>query len=217
MNRLASHLKAKGLILASSNAGKIREIKRILEPFSINVVCPADFGRDLEVVEDQDSFEGNAALKAAAYATHFNLPALADDSGLVIDALGGEPGVYSARYGGELLDDAGRRRLVLEKMKSFHDQDRTARFVCVLALSLKGHEDCEYYFRGVAEGLITRDERGSNGFGYDPIFLDPASGKTFAELGAAEKDALSHRGMALRAFLAALKKPDPARMEKNLS
>ncbi len=198
---LAALLTEKGLLFASTNKGKLAEFRRILEVRNIRLLSPDDVNLHLEIEETAGSFSGNAALKAAAWSAASGMPAIADDSGLEVEALGGEPGVNSARFGGEGLNDADRRMLLLEKMRDVPADKRRAHFVCVLALSLSGHEDCEYYFRGAAEGSIAFFESGSGGFGYDPVFLDPETGRTFAELTAAEKDARSHRGAALRKFI----------------
>lgn len=180
----------------------------MLDPLDIEVLSAADLGIDLDVAETSDTFRGNAALKAREYYQHAGRPVVADDSGLAVDALDGAPGVYSARYGGPGLDDGDRRRFLLGEMERVGREggpdsgNRAARFVCVLALCM-GPEEL-LYFDGHAEGSILTEERGEGGFGYDPVFLDPASGKSFAELTSAEKDARSHRGAALQELLRAL-------------
>ena len=196
---LGVRLLTDGLDLASRNDHKIKEFRRMLEPLGIEVrPAPHDF----EAEETAPDFRGNAFIKAQALHRLTGRPALADDSGLVVDTLGGEPGVLSARYGGAGLSDAYRTALVLDKMRNVPDERRTARFVCVLALV--GAAPDALYFEGVAEGLLARSVRGQNGFGYDPIFIDPASNQTFAELSAGEKDRRSHRSRALQSLLAAL-------------
>ena len=188
-------------MLASGNQQKLTEFKRILLPRGIELIGANELGLDLDVPETEPTFRGNAALKARAYFQHAQRPVIADDSGLVVDALDGAPGVYSARYGGPGLDDAGRRRFLLSELERVGatGNNRTARFVCVLALYLPDGD--LYYFEGVCEGSIADTERGSGGFGYDPVFLDPDTGRSFAELSPQEKDARSHRGRALAALL----------------
>lgn len=209
-------LRESGLLLASGNAHKLAEFQRMLEPRGVRMLRPADFRLDLEVDETAGTFAGNARLKAVAYARAAGRPAVADDSGLVVDALDGAPGVHSARYGGPELDDRGRRLHLLAELERLGvpntPRDRSARFVCVLALCLDSDVDSEgsegsgtvLLFEGRAEGAILSAEQGDGGFGYDPVFLDPESGRSFAELSAAEKDARSHRGAALAQLLAAL-------------
>lgn len=188
----------------------------MLEPRGVQLLRPVDLQLDLAVDETADTFAGNAQLKAVAFARAAGRPAVADDSGLVVDALGGVPGVYSARYGGPELDDRGRRLHLLAELERrgvpHTPAARAARFICVLALCLDpdvDSEDCEesgtvLLFEGRAEGSILSAEQGDGGFGYDPVFLDPESGRSFAELSAAEKDARSHRGAALAQLIAAL-------------
>lgn len=212
MSRLGDILRKHQLLLASGNAHKLAEFRRILEPRGVSLRAPVDLGLDLDVAETAEDFVGNATLKAEAFCRAAKIPALADDSGLVVDALDGEPGVRSARYGGPGLDDADRRRLVLKNLaaKAVSEEQRTARFVCVLVLCLPDGIDAFgglprlWTFDGVAEGRILSDERGSGGFGYDPIFYDPVVGASFAELAPEDKDVRSHRGQAVRRFLHAL-------------
>lgn len=183
------------LALATNNSHKVRELSRLLD---IPLLSPADLGLTMDVEETGVTFETNAALKSRWLATAANVPAIADDSGIVVDALNGEPGVFSARYGGEGLDDRDRRLLILKNLSGIPDSKRTARYVCVIAVSIPGQPDL--LFRGECEGQIIHEERGTGGFGYDPIFLDPETKRTFAELSPAEKDARSHRGRALALF-----------------
>jgi XTP/dITP diphosphohydrolase len=175
----------------------------LLAGSGVEVVSPEDIGLDLHVDEDGATFLANSQKKSREFAAASGLPALADDSGLVVDALGGEPGVQSARYGGPGLDDAGRCRLVLEKMEGTGDRD--ARFVCVLSLA-RPSGPVRDVFVGRCAGRIGRQPRGAGGFGYDPIFVFP-DGQTMAELADAEKDLRSHRGQAVREMLAALNLP----------
>ncbi len=197
-------LQREGLVLASSNAHKREEFERILSPLGIRVSTPGEYGLKLDVEETEHTFEGNARLKALWLAERLHKPVLADDSGLEVDALGGEPGVMSARYGGEGLSDQDRSRLVLERLQGVPEERRTARFVSVLVLVPGEGEQESYSFRGTAEGVILEEMRGEQGFGYDPIFLDPASGLTFAEMEGSRKDSLSHRGRAVQQFLDSL-------------
>lgn len=180
------------IIAATKNKNKIREFKQILPDYEI--LTQEEAGIDIDVAEDGKTFAENALKKAQTIFDAVHIPALADDSGLEVFALGGEPGVYSARYGGEGLDDAGRTRLVLEKMKDVDDFLRGARFVCSIAFVT---EDETFTAEGEVEGVLTREPRGENGFGYDPIFYVPELGKTTAEMTAEEKNAISHRGAAL--------------------
>lgn len=186
------------ITVATGNPGKAAEFNRILEtlPGELRALLPE--GGMPQVEETAGSFEGNARLKAEALSRQVSGWVVADDSGLEVDALGGEPGVHSARYGEPEhpgLDDAGRRRLLLERMKGVPEPDRAARFVCVLALARDGA--VVETFRGECRGAILAGERGSGGFGYDPVFLFPGAGRTFAEMEPAEKDRYSHRGKAL--------------------
>ncbi len=181
------------IIAATKNKNKIREFKEILPTFDI--ITQEEAGIDLDVEETGTTFRENALLKAEAIFDKTGIPALADDSGLVVFALGGEPGVYSARYGGEGLDDKGRLNLVLEKMKDVDDERRGAKFVCNIAFVTK---EKTYEAQGECEGVIIREPKGENGFGYDPIFYVPEKGKTTAQMSADEKNEISHRGRALR-------------------
>lgn len=189
------------IIAATKNKNKVREFKEILPSFEI--VTQEEAGIDIDVEETGTTFRENALLKAQAIFDKTGIPALADDSGLVVFALGGEPGVYSARYGGEGLDDMGRLNLVLEKMKDVEDGLRGAQFVCNIAFVTK---DKVYEAEGICEGEIIREARGENGFGYDPIFYVAEKGKTTAQMSADEKNEISHRGKALRNLQEMLKK-----------
>ncbi len=193
----------KKIVAATKNKNKIREFKEILPDYEI--ITQEEAGVDIDVEETGTTFKENALLKAQAIFEKTKLPALADDSGLVVFALGGEPGVYSARYGGEGLDDRGRLELVLEKMQNVEDELRGAQFVCSIAFVT---EEKVYEAEGVCEGVLTREARGENGFGYDPIFFVPEMGKTAAEMTSDEKNSISHRGKALRNLSETLKKGD---------
>ena len=190
------------LVLATRNAGKLVELQRILTAAGISgveLLTATDVDAP-EVDETGDTFVDNALLKARATATASGLPALADDSGLEVDALGGAPGVRSARYAGAHGDDEANLRLLLERMATV--TDRRARFVCVAALATPdGHE---WTVTGTVEGEITHEPRGSGGFGYDPIFLPSGYWQTTAEMSPEEKDAISHRGKAFRAIAPAV-------------
>jgi XTP/dITP diphosphohydrolase len=198
-------LRRSGILIATGNLHKIRELEQLLDPFAIPVRTPASLGIRLEVEETGSTFAENAALKARAYFKAAGIPVLADDSGLMVDALHGEPGVMSARYGGEGLDDTGRLRLVLEKMRGVAPHLRRARFVCTLAFLTSQHDEIRYY-EGAAEGRILLEPQGSGGFGYDPIFEDLITGRSYASLTAEEKNERSHRGRALKLFLADLQR-----------
>lgn len=196
------------LLAASNNPHKLVEFRRILDPLGIRTVTPRDLGISVEVEETGTTFRENALIKATAFSEQSGLPALADDSGLVVDALGGEPGVYSARYGGPGLTDADRTNLVLERMQGVPDQDRSCRFVAAVALVAPGTDSM--VFEGDVEGVVGRQPQGPNGFGYDPIFIYPPFGLTFGQAEAAAKDRVSHRARALAALAHALSGPDGA-------
>ena len=182
------------LVAATQNAHKLVEFRRILEPFGYEVLSQADAGVDLEVEETGTTFAENAALKAQAVFRATGLPTVADDSGLEVDALGGEPGIYSARFGGPGLTDRDKCRLILERLDGLPKEQRTARFVSAICLILDGSDQRNYL--GVCEGWIGTRMLGENGFGYDPIFM-VGDGESFATLSGEEKDRLSHRGRAL--------------------
>lgn len=191
--------------VATQNAGKLRELKAIFAGSDLQLVKPRTLA---DVVEDADSITGNALLKAQALASRVrsrgtNAAVLADDSGLEVDALGGRPGIYSARYGGAELDWAQRRANLLAELRGIPPYRRTARFVCVLALIQPGSDPITA--AGKVEGYILESESGSGGFGYDPIFLYPPCGRSFAALTEKEKNAVSHRRRAADALLAALR------------
>lgn len=184
------------LLIATQNQGKLGEFRRLLEGFEI--VSTADVGLgDYDVEETGATFAENAILKARAYASASGLYALADDSGLAVDALNGAPGVYSARYGGAGLDDAGRRHKLLEALQHVPDDERTARFVCVIAVADPA-SDSVVTVEGRCEGVILREERGAGGFGYDRLFLPDGHMQTFGELPHEVKNGISHRGRAMQ-------------------
>ena len=183
-------------VLASQNQHKLKEMQDILSAQGVEVVLESDAGVDVEVEETGATFEENSLLKARAVMEAAGLPAIADDSGLSVDALNGAPGVYSARYGGEGLDDAGRYRLLLENMRG--QLDRRCRFVSVITLCMPNGDVISA--RGECPGALAYAPQGENGFGYDPVFFVPEKKKTFAQLTPEEKNAISHRGKALEAF-----------------
>ena len=184
------------VVLASKNQHKLVEMRDILSAQGVEVVLESDVGVDVDVEETGTTFEENSLLKARAVMEASGLPAIADDSGLSVDALNGAPGVYSARYGGEGLDDVGRYRLLLENMKG--QLDRKCRFVSVITLCMPGGDVITA--RGECPGTLAYAPQGENGFGYDPIFFVPEKKKTFAQLSPEEKNAISHRGNALKLF-----------------
>lgn len=184
------------LVLASKNAHKLVEMKDILSHLGVEVVLESEAGVDVDVEETGATFEENAYLKAHAVMEASGLPAIADDSGLCVDALNGAPGVYSARYGGPGLDDAGRYKLLLENMRG--QLDRRCRFVSAICCCFPNGDKVEA--RGECAGTLAYAPKGEDGFGYDPVFFVPGLKKTFAELSPEEKNAISHRGNALKAF-----------------
>ena len=184
------------MVLASKNAHKLVEMKDILSQLGVDVVLESDVGVDVDVEETGATFEENAYLKAHAVCEASGLPAIADDSGLCVDALNGAPGVYSARYGGPGLDDAGRYKLLLENMRG--QLDRRCKFVSAICCCFPNGDRVEA--RGECAGTLAYAPKGADGFGYDPVFFVPGLKKTFAELSPEEKNAISHRGNALKAF-----------------
>jgi XTP/dITP diphosphohydrolase len=190
------------LLIASTNPGKLREIQGILARMPagwLNLLQPAEMGLHLEVQEDGQTYAENAALKARAYCHASQLVTLADDSGLEVDALGGQPGLHSARYAPQPgATDADRRAYLLHNLKGHH-APWTACFRCTVAISTPAGE--LYYTEGICPGQVIDQERGHNGFGYDPIFLLPELGRTMAELNMSEKNHLSHRARAVQAAL----------------
>ena len=183
------------IIAATKNKNKLREFGEILKGFEI--ISQEEAGVDIDVEETGATFEENSYLKAKAIYDITGITTIADDSGLCVDALGGEPGVYSARYGGEGYDDKGRVQLLLKNMKDVPDEERTARFVCVI--TLVGDEGV-LTARGECEGRIDYEPKGENGFGYDPVFYVDRFEKTLAEVTPEEKNSISHRGKALKIF-----------------
>lgn len=184
------------LVIATGNKNKILEIKdKFSDAGHLEIIPLSEFSGVPDIIEDADSFSGNAMKKARVIRDFTGLPSMADDSGLVIDALNGEPGVYSARYGGDGLTDIDRYNLVLEKMKNIPDEKRCARFVCSIAIAMP--DGREFSTDGICEGRIAIVPCGENGFGYDPVFYLPEYGRTMAEITLEIKNRISHRGKAL--------------------
>jgi XTP/dITP diphosphohydrolase len=184
------------LVLATNNEDKIREIRHLLDDLPVTVLTRDDFLEFPGVEENDTTLEENALLKASAIAKFCDLPTLADDSGLEVDALNGAPGVYSSRYAGENCTYASNNRKLLQQLQGVPREKRTARFRCVIAIDwADGKTDT---VEGVAEGYITEDTAGREGFGYDPIFFYPPAGKRFSEMTLEEKNLVSHRGKALQ-------------------
>jgi XTP/dITP diphosphohydrolase len=188
----------KTLLLATNNRGKLREIQALFSGVYPRILTLAEAGITLDVEEDGETFEENALKKAREAVRLSGLDALADDSGLCVDALGGAPGVYSARYAGENADDAANNAKLLQALDSVPDAKRTAAFVCCAALCRA--DGGEVMARGRVEGRILRAPRGANGFGYDPLFWYEPFGCTFAEAAPGKKNAVSHRAKALKAL-----------------
>ena len=194
------------LIIASNNSHKVREIRQILGQYFSEMSTLREAGIDIDVVEDGTTFQENALKKAEevlAAADGFDA-ALADDSGLMVDALGGAPGIFSARYAGEGHNDQENNVKLLKDMESVPDEKRTCRFASSIALVLRGKEPIVVI--GYAEGVLLREKHGENGFGYDPLFYYPPLQKTFAELSADEKNAVSHRSRSLALLKEALER-----------
>ena len=192
------------VVLASKNAHKLKEISKITEKFGIELILQSDLGIDMDVEENGSTFEENSYIKAKAVMEATGLPALADDSGIAVDALNGEPGIYSARYGfDDSLDDWGRLLLLLKNTENVPDGSRQAQFVCVITLVMPDGKTIQA--RGEAHGELLRAPIGEGGFGYDPIFYYPPLGKAFAQLSAEEKNRVSHRAVALELFNEKLK------------
>ncbi|MBW1722753.1 MAG: XTP/dITP diphosphatase [Deltaproteobacteria bacterium] len=184
---------ARPLVLATTNPGKIREFKELLTGFKVDIRSLKDFGPLPPILEDGKTFDENAYKKASMTARYLGLPALADDSGLVVEALGGAPGVNSARYAGEGASDEDNIQKLLRAMEGV--ANRRARFECVLSIAVPRGPALTY--EGFCEGEILHEKRGENGFGYDPVFYYPPMKKTFAQMSSDEKNRVSHRGKAM--------------------
>ncbi|MCU0767014.1 MAG: RdgB/HAM1 family non-canonical purine NTP pyrophosphatase [Gammaproteobacteria bacterium] len=199
----ASYARPK-VVLASGNAGKVREFNQLLGSQHIEVVPQSHFGVP-EAAETGLTFVENAILKARNAALHTGLPAVADDSGIEVDALNGAPGIYSARYAGEGASDEANLRKLLVALEGVPEAQRTARFQCLIVYLRHAEDPTPLVCQGTWEGAILTAPRGENGFGYDPVFLVPGRGVSSAELPPDEKNRLSHRGQALRSLLEALR------------
>lgn len=185
----------KQVVIATKNKGKAKDFEALFTPLGYEVVTMFDVAPDMDIEETGTTFEENAILKAETLSKALQTIVIADDSGLSVDALNGEPGVYSARYAGDHDDEANIVK-VLENLKDVADEKRTARFSCALAIAGPTIKTTTVF--GTCEGVILREKRGTNGFGYDPIFFVPSLNRAMAELTAEEKGAISHRGNAIR-------------------
>lgn len=185
----------KQVLIATNNAGKAKDFEALLGPFGVKVLTLNDLEEDIDVEETGTTFEENAILKAETVSRLLKMPVIADDSGLEVDALDGAPGVYSARYAGPAKKDDANIDKLLSELENVPEANRTARFRCVLAVAGPGIETRT--FSGSCEGLILDERRGSNGFGYDPVFYYPEKERTMAQMAPEEKGAISHRGAAL--------------------
>ena len=190
------------LVLATGNAGKVRELRPLLAGIPFEIRTLADYPSFVMPEETGTTYEANALIKARAVAGHTRALALGDDSGIEVAALGGAPGVHSARFGGPSLDDRGRVRHLLRQIEHVPEAERGARFVCVIALVRP--DGTETLVEGACDGVLTREPRGTEGFGYDPIFFYPPFGLTFGEVPDDRKATVSHRGRAVAAARAAL-------------
>ncbi len=184
------------VVIATRNRGKIRELQALLEDLGLELVSVGDIEGVPEVVEDGATFLENAVKKAVEVARATGLAAIADDSGLEVDALGGRPGVYSARYAGEGASDEDNYRKLLKELEGIPEKERTARFKCVMVAARP--DGTHIWTEGACEGVIASEPKGSQGFGYDPVFYLPDKGRTMAQLSKEEKNAISHRGRAMR-------------------
>lgn len=192
------------IIIATHNKNKVKEISQILDIPDIELISLSDFNFP-QTIEDKDSFKDNALKKAREAFCYTNVTAIADDSGLEVDAINGEPGVYSARFAGENATNEENNKKLLEKMKNIPEEERTARFRCSLALVSK---DFEIVTEGVSEGIILNELKGNKGFGYDPLFFYPPLGLSFGELNSEQKNEISHRAKAfdkMKSFLEFIK------------
>ena len=188
----------KKIIFATSNEGKMREIRMIMEGCGCEVLSLREAGIDLDIEENGKTFEENAEIKVKAIRSMTDAIVLADDSGLEVDYLGKEPGVYSARYLGHETPYEKKNRIIIERLEGVEGKDRSARFVCAIAASVP--DGRIFHTRGTIEGVIAKEPAGDGGFGYDPIVFVPELGKTTAQLAPEEKNEISHRGKALRAM-----------------
>lgn len=194
------------VLLATTNAHKIQEFREILADEPFELIGPGELGLSVALAETGTTFEQNAVLKALAYAEAAGMPTLADDSGLEIDALGGEPGVYSARWAGEGTPYPERFRILFDRLRDVPDERRTARYRAAIAFAEPPPYGLWDVVHGTLEGRIGREAAGAGGFGYDPIFVVPSDGRTVGQMAAAEKHRISHRGRAGVAAAASLRR-----------
>lgn len=199
MNKLQN----KQVIIATKNKGKAKEFEKLFSPYDIKVLTLLDFPDVTDIEETGTTFEENAILKAEAISKQFHTMVISDDSGLIVDALNGRPGVYSARFAGEEKNDEANIRKVLVEMENIPTEKRTARFYCAIALAIPGEETRTV--SGICEGEILKEKRGTNGFGYDPIFFIRDKGETMAEITSDEKNLISHRAKAMQKLISLLK------------
>jgi len=186
----------KQIIIATKNKGKAKDFEALFNPLGYEVKTLHDVAEDMEIEETGTTFEENALLKATSLANHLQSMVIADDSGLEIDVLNGRPGIYSARYAGEEKSDEANIDKVLKELEGIKESEKTARFVCAIAVASPNKEP--FTVRGTCEGIIGTERKGTNGFGYDPIFYVPSEHKMMAELTAEQKGAISHRGNAIK-------------------
>lgn len=201
-NRSPSAGPRPSLLLATRNPGKVREFRQLLGGLSVALKDLRDFPEAPEVAEDGNTYLSNARLKARAMARFTGLPCLADDSGIEVDALGGAPGIHSARFAGPGSTDEANRALLLERLRDVPEPRRRARFRCVIVVAKQ--DGREIVAEGTCEGFVTREARGNGGFGYDPIFFYPPANRTAAQLSEAEKNRISHRANACAALIPGL-------------
>ena len=194
------------IIFATGNENKLKEIRAIMADAGYEIISMKEAGFEGDIVEDGSSFEENALIKARTIAQKLNMLTLADDSGLEIDYLGGEPGIYSARYLGEDTSYSIKNAEIIKRLEGVKDEERSARFVCAVAAVFP--DGSKKVVRKTMEGRIAYESAGENGFGYDPIFFLPRYGRTSAQLAPCEKNEISHRGKALRAMRDILAKPE---------
>ena len=204
-NNILKNSSPQKIVLASGNKNKIKELEQLLIPLSISITPQTELNIE-DTVEDGLTFVENALIKARHASKISGLPAIADDSGLVVDALDGCPGIYSSRFAGEPSSDENNNTLLLKQMENISDQNRKACFVCVLIYLRHAEEPLPIICEGVWEGSILREQQGENGFGYDPLFFSPEHQCSSAELSAEEKAKVSHRGKAMQALLNEMKK-----------
>ena len=200
MNERQMTIGATKLLVATKNAGKIKELNDLLTDLPLNLLSLSEFPSVCEVEETGRTFAENAALKARSYALQTSLQTVADDSGLEVNALGGKPGIFSARYAGESATDEERTAKLLQELSSTRDSERRARFVCAMAISDENGE-IKFLAEGVCNGKISLTASGTNGFGYDPIFIPDGYEQTFGELPDQIKQEISHRGRAARKII----------------